>query len=391
MHYTKREREVMLSICIITKNEQQNIERCLQCLQPYPFEIVVVDTGSTDKTKEIALKYTENVYDFAWCDDFGAAKNYAISKAENEYVMVLDSDEFLEPLEAARLEQLIMQHPQQVGRIKRRNLMTRNGQKQENVEWINRIFSKKRFHYEGRIHEQVMALDGCDYDTYKTPVVIEHSGYDLPEAERKKKAERNITLLLQELERLEAEQKSHNTGQGEAESTQSEMEAVQDGLTAADEKLPYILYQLGKSYYMAGDYALSCEYFSRGLSFDLNPKLEYVIDMVETYGYALINSGRAEEALFFENIYEEFGNSADFQFLMGLIYMNNARFEEAIAEFLKAAEHTECRTLGVNSYLAYYNVGVVYECLGHEAKAAEYYKKCGDYAPAEKQLAGLTK
>lgn len=369
MHYTKREREVMLSICIITKNEQQNIERCLQCLQPYPFEIVVIDTGSTDKTKEIALKYTKNVYDFAWCNDFGAAKNYAISKAENEYVMVLDSDEFLEPLEADKLEQLIMQHPQQVGRIKRRNLMTRNGQKQENVEWINRIFSKKRFHYEGRIHEQVTALEGCDYDTYKTPVVIEHSGYDLPEAERKKKAKRNITLLLQELERLEAVQES----------------------PAADDKLPYILYQLGKSYYMEGDYVCACEYFSRGLSFDLNPKLEYVIDMVETYGYALLNSGRAGEALFFENIYEEFGGNADFQFLMGLIYMNNARFEDAVTEFLKAAEQTECRTLGVNSYLAYYNIGVVYECLGHETEAAKYYEKCGDYAPAVKQLTGLIK
>ena len=68
-----------------------------------------MDTGSTDKTREIAQKYTTLVYDFAWCDDFAAAKNYAISKAENEYVMVLDSDEFLDPLDAAKLEQLVIQ------------------------------------------------------------------------------------------------------------------------------------------------------------------------------------------------------------------------------------------------------------------------------------------
>lgn len=356
----------MLSICIITKNEQQNIERCLKCLESYPFEIVVVDTGSTDNTKEMALKYTPHVYDFAWCDDFAAAKNYAVSKAENEYVMVLDSDEFLEPLEAEKLQQLIAQHPEQVGRIKRRNILTNKDLKQENVEWINRIFSKKRFHYEGRIHEQVTALDGKEYQTYLTPVIIEHAGYDLPKEERKKKAERNIKLLLQELERLESVQNNTQTG-----------------------KLPYILYQLGKSYYMAGDYPAACEYFSRGLSFDLNPKLEYVIDMVETYGYALVNAGRAKEALFFENIYEEFGKNADFQFLMGLIYMNNTRFEAAVKEFLKAAKQPSCRTVGVNSYLANYNIGVIYECLGKSQDAAAYYKKCGDYTPAVRQLKSL--
>lgn len=356
----------MLSVCIITKNEQQNIERCLKSLEPYPFEIVLVDTGSTDNTKEIALKYTPHVYDFAWCDDFAAAKNYAVSRAENEYVMVLDSDEFLEPLETEKLKQLVLQHPEQVGRIRRRNILTRNGLKQENTEWINRIFSKKKFQYEGKIHEQVTSLDGAAYETYRTPVVILHTGYDLLEEERKRKAERNIKLLLQELERLESVQNNTQTG-----------------------KLPYILYQLGKSYYMAGDYPVACEYFSRGLSFDLNPKLEYVIDMVETYGYALVNAGRAKEALFFENIYEEFGKNADFQFLMGLIYMNNSRFEAAVEEFLKAAKQPSCRTAGVNSYLANYNIGVIYECLGKSQEAAAYYRKCGDYAPAVRQLKSL--
>ena len=58
--------------------------------------------------------------------------------------------------------------------------------------------------------------------------------------------------------------------------------------------------------------------------------------MVETYGYALLNSGQEQVALSFENIYQEFGISADFQFLMGLIYMKNARFDQAISEFKKA-------------------------------------------------------
>ena len=355
----------MLSVCIIVKNEEKNIARCLQCLKPHGFEVVVVDTGSTDKTKEVALQYTEHVYDFVWCDDFAVAKNFAISKATNPYVMVIDSDEFLEPLEVERLYQMIKNHPREVGRICRRNVFTRNGQEQENQEWINRVFPKDKYCYEGRIHEQIVVKDNDDnYETYQTPVVIEHTGYDLTLKERKEKANRNYTLLIQELERLEKE---------ESESKQ----------------IPYILYQLGKSCYMAEEYEKACEYFSQGLSYDLNPKLEYVIDMVETYGYALINSGQAQTALLFENIYEEFGNNADFQFLMGLIYMNNARFEQAVQEFLKATKHSQCRNKGVNSYSAYYNVGVIYECLGKKEEAITYYRKCGEYEPAKKRLADI--
>ena len=140
---------------------------------------------------------------FTWCNDFAAAKNYAISKASNDMVMVIDSDEYLDQIDIPALEQMIRKNPDKVGRIKRRNTFEHNEQKPENREWSNRIFSRKRFHYEGRIHEQVVALDGSeDYETYQAPVTILHSGYDLPEKERKKKARRNIELLNQELQGL---------------------------------------------------------------------------------------------------------------------------------------------------------------------------------------------
>ena len=101
---------------------------------------------------------------------------------------------------------------------------------------------------------------------------------------------------------------------------------------------------------MAEDYEEAIRYFEKALGYDLNPKLEYVIDMVESYGYALLNTGRVETALQFQGIYEEFGDCADFKFLMGLIYMNNERYEEAVAEFLKATEYKSARMTGTNSY-----------------------------------------
>lgn len=361
---------MQISVCIIVKNEELNIERCLKCLASYDFEIVVVDTGSTDATKEIASKYTDHVYDFVWCDDFAAAKNHAISMATNEFVMVIDSDEYLEKIDTNRLISLLQKYPNKVGRIQRCNVFTRNENQQEYTEWINRVFSKKLFHYEGKIHEQVTAIEGSAYDTYLVPVLISHSGYDLPEDKRKEKAKRNITLLEKELGVFEEEDVPQSV---------------------KEERMPYVLYQLGKSYYMAGEYITACDYFSRGLSFDLNPKLEYVIDMVETYGYALINSGCVEEALFFENIYEEFGDSADFKFLMGLIYMNNSCFDKAIKEFEKATTYNTCKSKGVNSYSAYYNIGVIYECLGNIERARDYYKKCKSYEAAKKRLLVIEK
>lgn len=65
-----------ISVCIIAKNEEARIEPCLQSIKPCGFEIVV-DTGSTDRTKEIAARYADKVLDFVWCDDFSAARNFS--------------------------------------------------------------------------------------------------------------------------------------------------------------------------------------------------------------------------------------------------------------------------------------------------------------------------
>lgn len=352
---------MMLSVCIITKNEGENLKKCLQALSAYTFEIVVVDTGSTDDTKKIAGTYTDNLYDFPWCDDFAAAKNFAISKAGNDMVMVIDSDEYLEKTDISLLQKILYGQSDKVGRIERINSVMRNGEVGSNREHINRIFDRTRYHYEGKIHEQVVPIirkqvpEGMqEYETYVVPITIFHSGYSGDTIQREAKAARNIRMLKQEIK-----------------------ERGED---------PYLIYQLGKSYYMDENYKDAVDCFRKALEFDLNPKLEYVIDMVESYGYALLNAGSAQTALQFENIYHEFGGTADFQFLMGFIYMNNELYENAVGEFQKATGHDNARTSGANSYLAYYNIGVIKECLGDIVGAKEFYEKCGKYEKAARRL-----
>lgn len=97
---------VTISLCMILKNEEVVISRCLESIADLVDEIIIVDTGSTDRTKEIAAKYTTKIYSFPWIDDFGAARNYSFSKAVMEYCMWMDADDILEVSEKDKFFQL---------------------------------------------------------------------------------------------------------------------------------------------------------------------------------------------------------------------------------------------------------------------------------------------
>ena len=96
-----------LSLCMIVKNEEKFLEQCLRSVQSLVDEIVIVDTGSTDKTKEIASKFTRKIYDFVWCDDFAAARNVSLAHATGDWVLVLDADESLSQRDHSAIKDLI--------------------------------------------------------------------------------------------------------------------------------------------------------------------------------------------------------------------------------------------------------------------------------------------
>lgn len=85
----------VFSLCMIVKNEEKVLARCLESVQGVFDEIVICDTGSTDNTKEIAGQFTDKIFDFKWCDDFSKARNFAFSKSSGDYNMWLDADDVL--------------------------------------------------------------------------------------------------------------------------------------------------------------------------------------------------------------------------------------------------------------------------------------------------------
>lgn len=376
-----------ISVCIISKNEEQHIEECLKRLEPYHCEIVLTDTGSTDNTLEIAAKYTDKIYHFDWINDFSAAKNYAVGQASNDWILSLDCDEYLEHIDEKALTGLMEQYPEDAGRILLRNRFQQNGQTSvENVR-LCRFFNRKFYHFTGKIHEQVTRKNretdrvgisgsannpGCPLNgsvgntshdapslmhTFAAPITVLHVGYDCSEEKMQVKSRRNIALLEQEL-----------------------------ASTGPD---AYLYYQLGQSCMKLKDYDKAYEWFNLGLSMDIEPSQDYVQNMVESYGYCLLDMKRFQEALQLENIYDIFAVRADFVFLMGLIYMNNGLFVEAVEEFKKCTSMEQFMVEGINSYRAYYNIGVIYECTGRLDEARKYYKMCGEFEMAKGRLNAL--
>lgn len=97
---------VSVSLCMIVKDEEAVLERCLSSIYDLADEIIIVDTGSADQTKEIAKAYTEKVYDFEWVHDFSKARNFAFSKATKEYIYSADADEVMDEENRARFRKL---------------------------------------------------------------------------------------------------------------------------------------------------------------------------------------------------------------------------------------------------------------------------------------------
>ena len=99
---------VTISLCMIVKNEEAVLARCLDTVCDLVDEIIIVDTGSTDATKMIAGHYTDKIYDFVWVDDFSAARNFAFSKATMQYIYSADADEVLDEENRERFRLLKM-------------------------------------------------------------------------------------------------------------------------------------------------------------------------------------------------------------------------------------------------------------------------------------------
>lgn len=219
------EQGIRISQCMIVKNEEKNIRRALSWGKDIFWEQVVVDTGSTDQTVSIAQKMGAKIFHFDWIDHFAAAKNYAIEQAEGDWIVFLDADEYFLPDDAEKLPDLLANLQDSdsqaviAGWIQvNKDTDVLQSQKEGKLEWLQtvrqdgsrglslagtqiRIFrNQPEIRFQGRIHEKLFAgQKPVSCVDVSQELSILHTGYCDEEMKEKKKTERNIELLKQEL------------------------------------------------------------------------------------------------------------------------------------------------------------------------------------------------
>lgn len=149
---------ITISVCMIVKNEEKVLARCLDSLRPIADEIIIADTGSTDATKEIAARYTDKIYDFTWIDDFAAARNFVFSKATQDYIYSADADEVLDAENCKKflqLKQLLLPEIEMV-QFLYTNQLQHNTTYNYDTEYRPKLYKRLReFVWEDPLHEAV--------------------------------------------------------------------------------------------------------------------------------------------------------------------------------------------------------------------------------------------
>jgi glycosyltransferase involved in cell wall biosynthesis len=194
--------KLRLTVGMIVKNEEKHLEKCLKSLQPLldavPSELIITDTGSTDKTVEIAKRFTDHILHFEWCHDFAAARNTGLFAAQGEWFFYLDADEYLD--DATPLIEFFQSgecDKYWSAGISRRDYTNLDGTDYHDIHIIRLHRMHPKIHFEHKIHEDIVPV----LPTKMIPVLAHHYGYAYknPE-ERDWKYKRNLSLLRAELQ-----------------------------------------------------------------------------------------------------------------------------------------------------------------------------------------------
>ncbi|MCI8465839.1 MAG: glycosyltransferase [Lachnospiraceae bacterium] len=363
-----------INLVMIVKDEERSLKRCIQAARPVVDEIIVVDTGSTDGTRELAERLGARVYAFTWIRDFSAARNYALDQSDADWNLILDADEYLRPIKRKRLEESLFRGEKRYGAGNWMGALLRfdsyrSGELAGTVEVSSTLLPRilpKGVRYRGMIHEQPDTEIPC----MLLPLKADHDGY-LVEG----KGERNLEYL-QEAVRQEPEN-------------------------------PYYWYQMAVTLRELGRQEESLSWFRR-LWKGRKQENGYWIDGMLRYLYTLMDVGTPTELEEAKEVIDSsracLGNRADFCFVCGLFYtklvLSNVQryisylpqIEKSYLECLRIGEHPEMETVaGTGSFKAAYNLGLWYELSGETKKARTYYQRSArdGYEPAKERLKNL--
>ena len=274
-----------ITLSMIIKNEEEYLEGCLASIEKIVDEIVIVDTGSTDKSVSIAKKYGAKIYHLDWENDFAAARNYALEKSNGDWILYLDADERLSVNSLDKVKEITSQNKKLGVYCSVKSINEKTGT--PNIMKYIRLFKNSSdIKFSGRIHEQIEpSLKQQKYELINSSIEILHLGYNISKESLKKKALRNLRLLNSEYE---------------------------------ENKSGYNAFQIGQTYMVLEEYEKAIRFFNEALQ---DPELEKH-HRAHCYRYLAANEEKENNTLAALNFVKEGLKLVDTQPLLNVIASN---------------------------------------------------------------------
>lgn len=418
---------------MIVKNEAGNIIPCIHPLRSVLDEIVVIDTGSSDSTQEIARQLGAKVFDFKWCDDFSAARNESIRQATGDYILWLDADDRVDPPEVKKIESLKKMFPPQKDQAY--YVMVNN---QSPVDGETRFYQLRIFprvegvRFEGRVHEQIFqTLRRQGIKLIQTDIIIRHIGYSDPKT-MLKKSERNLHIIEEELKENPDNPLLHYNAARTLAGMNRQVEAIshmrkiiEDQTLRERERFLYIEasllmgkyyvelgryeeaififeevlshfkgnslihFCLGEALFLAGDFERAKEELTRSIGMEIEVSFFPInIDRLRYYQYFRLGQcywkmGRMDSAqemfLISLKLHKDHSQSLE---ALALLNLEGERFKEAAEYYEKAIQE------GAESDQNYSNLGLALWKMGSWIEAEKALKKALEINP--RRLEALT-
>jgi len=394
--------EQTISAAMIVKNEENMLGECIESFREAVDEIVVVDTGSTDRTVEIAESYHVKVYHHKWKDDFSEARNFSIGKATGDWVLVIDADERLEREDIPKVRSMKWQDKYDaVCFAVYSSLPGQMGNANFGKHYSPRLFRKRKdIYYYGIVHNLLQVPD----EVYVTGIRLYHLGYDLDQTRMKKKFQRSLELLLKQVEEqpddpfvlLNVAQMylSRNYTKEAEEYALRCVRLLEDNPGSQEHLLLMGLYQLSIIYLRRRDFEKCEEFAHRALKIKDNyidpmlnlgwcyynlKKYDKAVEILEKYLTTLRELMENEE--FNLIILNKLGSDYEAHYLLGEICKERGDFDAA-KRFKKALES--------NYY--YWNIhhglGKIYLQEGKYAEAADAFENAVKYGYLNREKYG---
>jgi len=362
---------VELSLCMIVRNEEPRIGQCLQSIAPYVDEMVVVDTGSTDRTREIARDCGARVFDFPWTDSFSEARNQSLAQARGQWIFWMDADDVISPECGAQLKELIRRHPDRdvAYQVQVRIPPGPNEYSLSVVDHVKLFPNRPDIRFEFCIHEQVLSsLRRAGMDIRFSDLYVTHANYDRSDAGQKLKRLRDFRLLQRDIR----EHPNH----------------------------PFVLFNLGMTYlYAVKEFEVAAHYLRRSLD------ASHWQDSIVRKAYALLTSARIcqqdweQAAAANEEGRTYYPDDAELLFQAGQIYQQVGRHPlafEALDRLVREQEtspHYRSVDAGLRTFRGRHEMGLLFLRLGDPVQGERWLREClamqPDYLPARKDLADL--